>query len=65
MDPKRVCMSDLVQPFRVRAPGMNLDRHAERGDQRNLIILKIFGVNMALYVCGYRKFRPTPVMQCP
>ena len=65
MDPERVRVSNLVEPFRVRAPGVNLHGHSECRDQRHLISLKILGVNMALYVRGYCKFGPTPVMQCP
>src|SRR5256885_17074976 len=47
MQPKRIRMSDLIQPFSVRTASVNLDRQTESRNQDRLIRFKIFTMNVA------------------
>src|SRR6056300_1688892 len=63
MDPQRMAMRDLVQPFGVRRPGMDQGRDAERGEQNSLGTLKveILPVHVRGDPFGSRVLIPTPV----
>src|SRR5215510_8798846 len=61
VNPQRICMSNLVQPFRVSTAGVDLYRKPKSRDEDRLAFLEIVRVNMTFEVTGNRKFRPTPV----
>src|SRR3990172_2122201 len=60
MNPEGVGMSDLVEPLRVRAPGVNLNGKPERRDEGDLALLEVLRVNLALDVARERVLRPAP-----
>src|SRR2546423_11129086 len=65
VQPKRIRMRDFIQPFRVRAARVNLDRQTESRDQDRLIRLKIFRMNVTGDVSRNRAFRPAPISERP
>ena len=63
VQPQRIRVRDFIQPFRVRAASVNLDRQTESRNQDRLICLEIFGVNMASDVSWNCAFGPTPISE--
>src|SRR5713226_3940512 len=61
MQPERIRVRDFVQPLRVGAARVNLNRQTESRDQNRLIRFEIIRMNMALDVSRYRVFAPAPI----
>src|SRR5258707_14613663 len=60
VQPQRIRVRDFIQPLRVRAAGVNLDRQTERGDQNRLIRCEIIRMNVTLDVSWKRILWPAP-----
>src|SRR3990172_11397700 len=63
MNPEGVGMSDLVEPLRVRAAGVNLNGKTERGDEGDFTVLEVFRVNLALDIARKGVLRPAPLRE--
>src|SRR2546425_3739400 len=61
MDPKRIRVRDLVEPFRVGAASVNLNRQSKSRNQDRFVWRQIIPVHMTLDVRGNRIFAPAPV----
>src|SRR5439155_14424658 len=61
MQPERIRVRNFIQPLRVRAARMNLNRQPESRDQNRLVRFEIVRVNMALDVRRNRVFTPAPI----
>src|SRR2546423_8725452 len=46
MQPERICVRYFIQPFRIRATRVNLNRQAKRRAQNRLIGSEIFRMNV-------------------
>src|SRR6266542_6672451 len=63
MNPERIRMRDLVEPLRIRAARVNLNRQTEGGDERHLGWLQALGMNVTAGVYGDRHLRPSPLRE--
>src|SRR5947208_3415397 len=63
MHPQRIRMRDLIEPLRVRAARVNLDRQTKGRDQRHLARFEILGMDVTADVAGNGQLRPTPLRE--
>jgi len=63
MQPKRVCVGDFIQPFRIGTAGVNLNRQTESRDQDRLIRFETFRMNVTDDIRGNRALAPAPAGQ--
>src|SRR5918996_524017 len=64
MNPKRIGMRDLVQPFCVGAASMDLHCQAKGRYQNGLIRSQILWMHMTLYISRDGNISPTPACEC-
>src|ERR1700730_1614677 len=63
MYPERIGVRDLVEPLRVGAARVYLDRHPKGGDEDHLVLVQLIGMDMALDVARDRVLGPAPVRE--
>ena len=63
VNPERIRVRDFVQPLRVRAARVNLNRQTKGRNQNRLIRFEIVRMNVTLDVSRNRVFGPTPISQ--
>ncbi len=61
MNPERIGMGDLVEPFRIGAARVYLDGHAESGDEDHLVLVQLLRMDVALDIAGDGMLRPAPI----
>src|SRR5215204_3373991 len=62
MNPKRICMSNFIQPLCIGATRVNLNCEAESRNQDCLIRLEVIRMNVTLEVSRECVLRPTPIV---
>src|SRR5689334_479140 len=67
MDPDRIAVADLVQPFGIAAASMDQRRQTECGDKDELPLLSVDRgpVHVAAGIIRDRLLRPAPVFERP
>src|SRR6266480_2650041 len=60
MNPKRIRVGNLIEPFRVGAASVNLHRQTKGGNQNRLILFELVGMDVAFEITRNCMFRPAP-----